>query len=263
MYLIALLLGIVEGLTEFVPVSSTGHLILAGHLLHFTGAKAETFEIFIQLGAILAVLSLFPGRFLALTNLRATHGFAGLRGLGLIALTTIPGLILGKAVHGYIKTHLFNPMTVALGLFLGALLMIGIEILRSKHPKTMAVEALNWKKAFGIGCFQCLALWPGMSRSSSTMVGGMWLGLSRAAAAEYSFLAAVPLISAAVLYDLYKSWSILAWNDLGVFGLGFIVSWFFAWVSMRFLLKFLTNHSLVLFATYRILIALLVLSLWR
>jgi undecaprenyl-diphosphatase len=266
MLLIATLLGIVEGLTEFIPVSSTGHLILAGHWLGFTGPKADAFEIFIQLGAILAVLSLFPARIRALAS-GSGKGFSGLRGLALLALTTVPGLIAGKLAHGVIKERLFNPTTVALGLFAGALLMLAAERWAARRIRQGReagdVDGISWKQALAVGCFQCLALWPGMSRSSSTIVGGMILGLSRRAAAEYSFLAAVPIISAAVLYDLYKNWSILGTEDLGPFALGFAVSWLFAWISMRFLLRFLASHSLGVFAAYRMAVAVGVLAFWR
>lgn len=264
MFLIATVLGIVEGLTEFVPVSSTGHLILAGHLLGFTGARADSFEIFIQLGAILAVIGLFPSRFRAMVSKGGT-GFTGMRAIGLLLLTSLPGLMLGKLAHHAIKAHLFNPLMVAMGLFLGACLMIAAEYFqsRNKRERLATVDGLDWKQALGIGCFQCLALWPGMSRSSSTMVGGMLLGLNRATAAEYSFLAAVPIITAATLYDLYKNWHLLALGDLGYFAWGFAVSFFFAWISMRFLLRFLTSHSLNSFAVYRIAAALAIFMLWK
>ncbi len=265
MFLIATVLGIVEGLTEYVPVSSTGHLILAGNLLGYTGPKAESFEIFIQLGAILAVFSAFPRRFLALVPGRSGNGLSGWRGLGLLALTTSPGLVLGKIAHHAIKEKLFNSVTVAVGLALGALLMLAAEKYVAKAGRPGAsVDGLSWKTAFGIGCFQCLALWPGMSRSSSTIVGGMVLGLGRGAAAEYSFLAAAPIIAAAVLYDLYKSWNLLGANDLVYFAWGFTVSWLLAWVSIRFLLRFLASHSLNIFAGYRLAVAAAVLVLqWK
>jgi len=265
MFLIATLLGIVEGLTEFIPVSSTGHLILAGHLLGFIGPRAETFEIFIQAGAILAVLGAFPARFRALVPAASGKGFAGWRGLGLLALTSAPGLILGKLAHHAIKERLFHPLTVALGLAAGAVLMLAAEffVARDKRQATASIDALSWRQALGIGCFQCLALWPGMSRSSSTIVGGMLLGLQRGVAAEYSFLAAVPIILAATVYDLYKSWHILAASDLGFFAWGFLVSGIVAWASIRFLLRFLASHSLASFAWYRLAVAAAVFLLLR
>ena len=265
MLLIAAILGIVEGLTEYIPVSSTGHLILAGHLLGFTGPQAETFEIFIQLGAILAVAGAFPGRFLALIPGRTEGGLSGWRGLGLLALTTGPGLAMGKLAHDAIKAHLFNPVTVAAGLAVGALLMLATErwCAREGRLRTRGLGGFTWKQALGIGCFQCLALWPGMSRSSSTIVGGMIFGLERGAAAEYSFLAAVPIISAATVYDLFKSRNLLSVGDIGYFAVGFGVSWLLAWVSIRFLLRFLVTHTLRSFAIYRIFAALIVFYLWR
>ncbi len=254
MLLIAILLGIVEGFTEYVPVSSTGHLILAGHLLGYTGPKAETFEVFIQLGAILAVVGVFWKRFTSLLSTQASSGFSGRRGIWLLIVVSAPGMVFGWLLHDGIKAHLFNTTTVAMGLFAGSLLMLAVEWL---HPKTRttSVDGVTWKQALGIGFFQCLALWPGMSRSSSTIVGGMFLGLSRGVSAEFSFLAAVPIVSAASIYDLYKSWAQLSVRDLGYFAIGFVVSWFCAWLSVRFLLRYLTKHPLTVFAIYRMGIA--------
>ena len=182
-YGLAILIGILEGVTEFIPVSSTGHMIIAGHLLGFTGPRADAFEIFIQLGAILAVVGLYRDRFLALLPGRAGPsqgnvagttgpGLAGWRGLGLLALTTLPALVAGKAAHHYIKDHLFNPITVAMGLAIGGVGLILVERFRPTARKT-GLDSLGWKDALWVGLFQCLALWPGMSRSGSTIIGGM------------------------------------------------------------------------------------------
>ena len=236
-------------------------MIVVGHVLGFAGPRAETFEIFIQLGAILAVVGVFWSRFTSLIKLQKSEGqgadFSGKRGLLLLLATSLPGLVLGKLAHHAIKEHLFTPATVAMGLLVGAILMLLVEKFKRKSA-TLSVESITWKQALGIGCFQCLALWPGMSRSSSTIVGGMALGLSREAAAEYSFLAAVPIIGAATCYDLYKSRSLLEAADIGYFTVGFLVSWLVAWVSIRFLLRYLTRHSLSLFAWYRIFVAVVV-----
>jgi undecaprenyl-diphosphatase len=168
----AVMLGIVEGLTEFIPVSSTGHLIVAGHLLGFEGPRAATFEIFIQLGAILAVVFLYKARFLRLCSFRTSRGFAGQRGIILLGLTSIPALVFGAGAHGLIKAYLFTPASVALGLGIGG---VGILVMERFLPrvKTAGLDALSYRDAIVVGLCQCLALWPGMSRSACTIVGGM------------------------------------------------------------------------------------------
>jgi undecaprenyl-diphosphatase len=255
MYGIAILIGIVEGLTEFIPVSSTGHMIIVGHLLGFTGPRADAFEVFIQLGAILAVVGLYRQRFLALLPDRSTQGgFSGWRGLGLLALTTLPALVAGKLAHHYIKEHLFSPLTVAAGLAVGGLGLILVEYFRPKTRKT-GLDTVSWKEAFWIGIFQCLSLWPGMSRSGSTIIGGMLFGLDRKTTAEYSFLAAVPIMFAATGYDLYKSRAFLNAGDAPLFALGFIVSLVSAWFAIRFFIRFLAKHTLIGFGVYRLALA--------
>lgn len=265
LYLVAVIIGVVEGLTEFVPVSSTGHMILVGHLLGFTGPRADTFEVFIQLGAILAVIGLYHRRFLALVPGRPAPlldapggvpgpGFSGWRGIGLLALTTFPALVAGKLAHSAIKEHLFSPLTVALGLAVGGAILILVEKFRPATRKT-GLDALDWKDALLIGCFQCLSLWPGMSRAGSTITGGMLIGLDRKTTAEYSFLAAVPIMFAATGYDLYQSRAFLSAADAPLFALGFAVSLVSAWFAIRFFIKFLGNHTLVGFGWYRLVVA--------
>ncbi len=258
---IAAILGLVEGLTEFLPVSSTGHLILAGHLLGFTGERAETFEIFIQLGAILAVVLFFLRRFLGLLRPPAgAPGFAGWRGLGLLIVTTLPAVGAGLLLHKTIKAHLFTPLAVAAGLAVGALWILAAE----RWPRRCApvgLEQLTWGRALAIGVFQCLALWPGMSRSSSTILGAMLLGLDRRAATEYSFFAAVPVITLAGGYDLLKSLPALSGNDLPLFAVGFVVAFVSAWAAIQFLIRFVATHTLKLFGWYRLAVALIVLTL--
>ena len=271
LYAFATIIGIIEGLTEFIPVSSTGHMIIAGHLLGFTGPRADAFEVFIQLGAILAVVGLYRERFLALIpgrrlspgNTAGTPGggtgFTGWRGLGLLALTTLPALIAGKAAHHYIKDHLFNPITVAVGLAVGGLGLILVEMFRPAPRKT-GLDALGWQEALWVGLFQCLALWPGMSRSGSTIIGGMLKGVDRKTTAEYSFMAAVPLMCAATLYDLYKSREFLQAADAPLFALGFLVSLVSAWFAIRFFIGYLAKHTLKGFGWYRIAVAMF--TLW-
>jgi undecaprenyl-diphosphatase len=277
LWISVVLLGIVEGLTEFLPVSSTGHLILTGHLLGFTGQRADCFEIFIQFGAILAVVFLFWNRFVSLwpfgRSLQASspggqgidsqsRGFAGWNGLFLLAAVTAPGLLFGKLLHSTIKEHLFNPITVAIGLGVGGAFILVVEKWGPKARKTQ-VEALTIRDALLIGLFQCLALWPGMSRASSTILGGMLLGFDRKTAAEFSFLAAVPLIAAAALYDLYKNLPYLQVSDIGIFAVGFLVALISAWAAIRFFMRFLARNTLVVFGVYRILVAMAAYLIFR
>jgi len=255
----AAILGIVEGLTEFLPVSSTGHLIVAGNLMHFTGEKASSFEVFIQLGAILAVVVLFWKRFVGLipwngpTSSNAA-GFRGVRGIGLLVLTTVPGLVAGFFAHSIIKEHLFSPMTVAWALAIGA---VGILLAERFKPRSSVRELddLSYRQALAVGCFQCLALWPGMSRAAATIVGGMFSGLDRRSAAEYSFLAAVPMMVAATSYDLYKEWNILQLSDFTFFAVGFVISFVAALAAVKTFISVVQRWSLAPFAWYRIAVA--------
>lgn len=259
---IALILGIVEGSTEFVPVSSTGHLIIAGHVLAFTGARASTFEVFIQLGAILAVAVLYRGRIRLLfapdSNLTTAPRLAGMRGLALLGLTTLPALVVGAVSYTTIKTHLFNPTTVAIGLGLGG---VAILFLESRVPEVRVnnLDALGWREALGIGIFQCLALWPGVSRAAATILGGMLLGLDRKTSAEYSFMIALPAILAAASYDLVRNLGELQITDVPLFATGFVTAFLAAWVAIMFFLRLLASNSLRTFGWYRIAVALFVL----
>ncbi len=254
----AILLGLVEGLTEFIPVSSTGHLIITGDLLQFKGDVASTFEVFIQLGAILAVVFIYKERFIGLLDFEKKTGLSGVNGLKLLAITTAPALVFGFLVHGYIKTHLFNPFTVALGLGIGGVIMIVAEH-RLPVPKINKVDELKPRDALLVGLFQCLAMWPGVSRSGSTIVGGMLVGIERKTAAEYSFLAAVPVMCAATIYDLYKSRAFLSASDIPVFMTGFVVSFISAWFAIKFFIRLLGKCTLKPFGWYRIAIAILIL----
>ncbi len=261
-FYIAIIIGLVEGITEFLPVSSTGHMILVGHLLGFIGEKADTFEIFIQLGAILAVAFLYKEKFFALFNFTAQKNpeeFAGKKGILLLALTTLPALVIGKFAHHAIKEHLFSPLTVAIGLGVGGLAIVIIEKFLPQ-PHKLGLKAITRKDALLVGFFQCLALWPGMSRSASTMMGGMLLGIERKTIAEYSFLAAVPLMIAATGYDLLKSRHLLHTSDFGFFAIGFVVSFIAAWAAIKIFIRFIGNHTLSGFGWYRI--ALAAFSFW-
>ncbi len=253
----AVVLSIVEGLTEFLPVSSTGHLIIAGDLLEVTGPKASIFEVFIQLGAILAVVVLYWDRFMGLLKPRADRHFSGLYGIWLLVLTCIPACVLGLFCHGFIKARLFTPATVAAALLVGAILMIAVERLPLRTRRE-SLDELTPKLAFGIGCFQCLALWPGFSRSASTIAGGMILGASRRLAAEYSFVAAVPLMVAATGYDMLKGLNLFTAADIPFLAVGFVGSFVSALVAIKAFIALVGRISLVPFAVYRLILAPLV-----
>jgi len=254
----AIILGIVEGLTEFLPVSSTGHLILSEHLLGFTGEKAATFAVVIQLGAILAIVALYFNRFWALLVPRPEMRFSGIRGLWLLFLTCLPAGLLGLAVHDYIKDLLFHPLPVACALFVGALAILAVESFSRKRVKYEELDDVTPGFALGVGFFQCLSLWPGFSRSAATIMGGMILGGQRKMAAEYSFVTAVPIMFAATGYDLYKSWSFLSVEDVPFFAVGFVVSFISAWLAVKGFIHLLGKVTLRPFAWYRIVLALIV-----
>ena len=256
-FLIAVILGIVLGLTEYLPISSAGHLIVVGNLLHFTGPKATCFEVFLQIGAISAVVVLYRERFLHLIpwrNYPDHQEFSGWKGLSFLALTTLPAVIVGVAAHHFIKTYLFGPLTVA-----GALGIGGVAILLAEkykpEPRVFDVNELTYTQAGVIGLVQCLALWPGVSRSASTIVAGLFCGFSRKIAAEYSFLAAVPILTAAAVYDLYKNWHLFQASDVPYFAVGLLVSFLAASLAIRTFLAFIQRWTLTPFAYYRMAIA--------
>jgi undecaprenyl-diphosphatase len=257
---IAVVMGIVEGLTEFLPVSSTGHLIIAGHLMGFVGAKAASFEVAIQLGAILSVVYLYWNRFLALlpTKSKSTTGLhsalAGWSGLWRIAAASLPALAVGYLARHEIKERLFNPEAVTLALVTGGVAILLVE--RFTAPRQSgSLENLTMAQAVGVGLFQILALWPGTSRSAATIVGGMILGLDRKAAAEFSFLIAVPVLFAAAGYELVKMGDQLAPEDSLALAIGFVVSFVVALIAVKGFVSYLGRGRLAPFAWYRIIIA--------
>jgi undecaprenyl-diphosphatase len=257
---IAIVMGIVEGLTEFLPVSSTGHLIIAGHLLGFVGDKASSFEVAIQLGAILSVVFLYWRRFLGLipthssttANLRST--LEGWSGLWRIAAATFPALLVGYLARHAIKERLFNPEAVTVALAVGGVALLLVERLVSPR-RSGSLDTLTWAQAFGIGLFQILALWPGTSRAAATIVGGMLLGLDRKAAAEFSFLIAVPVLFAATGYELVKTRDQLALEDSLALAIGFVVSFVVALIAVKGFVSYLGRGKLAPFAWYRIVVA--------
>jgi len=254
----AVIMGVVEGLTEFLPISSTGHLILVDHLLGFKQLVGEdfakAFEVIIQLGAILAIVAAYPHRFLGLLNFREKKGFSGFHGISLLVITSIPAALLGFAVEKRIDQYLFNPATVAAALAVGAVWILTVEWI-SPRPKKEGVDSLTWKEALAVGLFQCLSLWPGMSRSASTILGGMISGVDRKTATEYSFFAAVPIMIAATLYKLIKCYHLLTPNRFTMLAIGFVVSFIFAWLAVKFFIHYLSRHTLVPFGWYRLIVA--------
>jgi len=259
--LTAVVLGIVEGLTEFLPVSSTGHLILVGHLMGFTGEKADSFEVIIQLGAILAVAVMYRDRFFGLLRANPYQRFSGMRGVVLLGLTCLPAALLGFLTHKAIKTYLFGPATVALALAVGAVMIFVVEAMR-RRVRFETLDDISPAMALGVGLFQCLSLWPGFSRSASTIMGGMLLGAKRSLAAEYSFIAAVPIMCVATAYDFYKTWGLYESGDLLVLGVGFVVSFFAAWAAVRAFILLMGRTTLRPFAWYRLALAAAVFFFW-
>jgi len=249
-------MGTIEGLTEFLPISSTGHLIIAGELLRFTGEKAKIFEVVIQLGAILSVVCIYWERFLGLIR-PSEKKFSGVNGLYLLFLTSLPASILGLLFEKTIKQYLFFPKSVAMALFVGAIMIFIIEGIR-KTEKYESLDEITPYLALGIGLFQCLALWPGFSRSAATIMGGMILGANRKLAAEYSFIAAVPIMVGATSLELFKNFNMFSSNDLIILSVGFIVSFISAYVAVKGFIHLLGKTTLRPFGVYRIVLAILV-----
>jgi undecaprenyl-diphosphatase len=250
----AVVLGIVEGLTEFLPVSSTGHLIVAGSLLGYTGEQAKMFEISIQTGAILAVVWEYRARF--------AGAFAGLRSdprarrfVANLAIAFVPAAGLGFVFGKAIKAHLFAPIPVALAFVVGALVILWAERRQKVRPGTVRVndvDEMTYVDAFKVGCAQCFALIPGTSRSGATIIGGMLFGLSRTAATEFSFFLAVPTLFAAAAYSLLKDGHLLRAADLPLFGIGFVAAFVSAFACVRWLIRYVSHHDFVPFAWYRL-----------
>jgi len=253
----AAVLGLVEGATEFVPVSSTGHLIVVSNWLGLLDERTKAFDIFIQLGAILAIVWLYRGR-LGRAMLAARHEPRSRRFLGSLFIAFLPAAVIGFLAHDWIKARLFNPTVVAVALVAGGILILLIERW-APTPRVSDVTEVPPRTAWGIGLAQVLSLIPGTSRSGATILGGFALGLSRTAATEFSFFLAIPVLLAATAYDLLKSWSILVPADAPVFAVGFVVSFVSALVVVRAFLSYVSHHSFSAFAWYRIAFGIMVL----
>jgi undecaprenyl-diphosphatase len=256
MLLTAIILGIVEGLTEFLPISSTGHLILAGSLLGFTGGKAEVFEIAIQTGAILAVIGVYGAKLRA-TAFSLKRSAVSRRLVSNVAVAFVPAVVLGLLFGSLIKARLFNPIAVAIALIAGGVVILWAERWRRPvPPRVVLVEELTLLDALKIGLLQCFALLPGTSRSAATIIGGMITGLSRPAATEFSFFLAIPTLIGAGAYSLYKERQLLSFADAPFFLVGLLFSFLSAWICIRWLLRYVASHDFVPFAWYRILFGL-------
>ncbi|MGB4060325.1 MAG: undecaprenyl-diphosphate phosphatase [Burkholderiaceae bacterium] len=274
----AALMGIVEGLTEFLPISSTGHLILAGSLLGFVDAKAKVFDIAIQTGAIFAVILVYwqkiKGTVVALPSQRQAQQLAVN-----VAIAFTPAVVLGLLFGKAIKAHLFTPTVVASTFIVGGFIILWAEARharRSQNIEAMTLDErrnvfvsvsrpiqsaddMTWQDALKVGLVQCFAMVPGTSRSGATIIGGMLMGLSRKAATDFSFYLAIPTLVGAGAYSLYKERALLSWADAPLFGVGLLFAFLSAWLCIRWLLRYIASHSFVGFAYYRIAFGVLIL----
>ena len=258
----AAIMGIVEGLTEFLPISSTGHLILAGSLLGFDDDKAKVFDIAIQTGAIFAVILVYWQKIrdtvIALPTAKQAQQFA-LNVLIAFLPAVVLGLLFGKAI----KSHLFTPVVVASTFIIGGFIILWAERRQQRNPATARIHAVEEMKpmdALKVGLVQCMAMIPGTSRSGSTIIGGMLMGLSRKAATDFSFYLAIPTLIGAGVYSLYKDRALLSLADVPMFGVGLLFSFISAWLCIRWLLRYIATHSFVIFAWYRIAFGIVVLA---
>jgi len=257
----AALMGVVEGLTEFLPISSTGHLILAGSLLEMNDAKGKVFDIAIQTGAILAVILVYWQR-LRDTVLQLPTQARAQRFAANVLMAFFPAVILGLLFGKAIKAHLFTPVVVASTFIVGGLIILWAERRQARvetAPRILSVDQMSGLDALKVGLVQCLALVPGTSRSGATIIGGMFLGLSRQVATEFSFYLAIPTLIGAGAYSLYKDHELLSLADLPMFAVGLVFAFISAWLCIRWLLRFVATHSFTGFAWYRIAFGILIL----
>ncbi len=257
----AAIMGIVEGLTEFLPISSTGHLILAGSLLGFDDAKAKVFDIAIQTGAIFAVILVYWQKIrstvVALPSQRQAQLFAQN-----VAIAFTPAVVLGLVFGKAIKAHLFTPTVVASTFIIGGFIILWAEARQARAetaPRILDADDMTWKDALKVGLVQCFAMIPGTSRSGATIIGGMLMGLSRKAATDFSFYLAIPTLIGAGGYSLYKERALLSWADAPMFGVGLLFAFASAWLCIRWLLRYIASHSFSGFAYYRIAFGILIL----
>lgn len=252
-------MGIVEGLTEFLPVSSTGHLIMAGQLLGFDNEKGAVFDIVIQTGAILAIVWEYRRRFLGVLAGVFSDPKAQ-RFLTNLLIAFIPAAVIGLAVGKVVKAYLFHPIPVALAFIIGGIVILWAE--KRDHQVTVEeVDDMTWRDALKLGCAQTLAiLFPGVSRSGATIIGGLFFGLSRRAATEFSFFLAVPTLMSAGAYQLYKERGLLSADDISWFGVGLLAAFISAFACVRWFLRYVSTHDFTLFAWYRIAFGIIVIA---
>jgi undecaprenyl-diphosphatase len=268
LYLQAVLLGVLEAGTEFLPVSSTGHLLLAGHFLGFEGPPGKVFEIAIQIGAIAAIVVLYFAKLWDTLLHVASPGTAGenaRRFGGVVAAGFLPALVVGVALHDVLTTYLFNPYVVCAMLVVGGLLMLWLENSRRPPARWTDVDEIDWRLALKIGALQCVAMVPGVSRSGATIMGALWLGVGRKAAAEFSFFLSMPTMAGAVVYSLYQQREFLRVDDLALIAVGTTTAFVVALLVVRWLVGFVSRRTFRPFAWYRIgvgTLGLLGLALW-
>jgi undecaprenyl-diphosphatase len=260
----ALIMGLVEGFTEFLPISSTGHLILAGSLLNFTGEKIKVFEIAIQGGAMIAVIWEYHRKFLEVVTGMFTDERARRFAMNLV-IAFLPAAILGLLFNKMIKAVLFSPVPVAAAFIVGGLIILWVEKRAKSNPVAVRIHSVDDMSpidALKVGAAQAFALIPGTSRSGATIIGGMLFGLSRKAATEFSFFLAVPTLLAATFYSLYKERALLSVADLPLFGVGGITAFISAFLCVRWLLRYISSHDFSAFAWYRIAFGLVIIATW-
>jgi len=263
-------MGIVEGLTEFLPISSTGHLILAGSLLDFTGETVKVFEIAIQTGAMLAVIWEYRQRLAATVTGLTTEPAARRFALNVL-VAFIPAAVLGLLLGKVVKEHLFHPVPVAMAFIVGGLIILWVErrhrgqfgerdLEGTRRARVESVDQMSGLDALKVGLVQCLALIPGTSRSGATIIGSMLFGFSRKCATEFSFFLGIPTLMGAGAYSVWKQRDLLQWSDLPMFAVGTVFAFFSAWLCIRWLIRYVSTHDFTVFAWYRIVFGLVVLA---
>jgi undecaprenyl-diphosphatase len=255
-----IVVGLIEGLTEFLPVSSTGHIILAEEVLHFEGPPGKVFEIVIQLGAILAVCFLYWTKIWSTVTGVIRRDPIAFRFASSVVVGFLPAAIVGVMAYKYIKSVLFNPTVVAVSLIVGGIAILIIERY-AQRPRVKSVDDIDWKTALFVGVCQCLAMVPGVSRAGATIMGARVLRVDRATAAEFSFFLAIPTMLGATVYDLFKNWKTLDWHGSGLIAVGFVVAFLSALVVVRPFVRFISRHGFGVFAWYRIAVGALALAL--
>ncbi len=255
-----IVVGLIEGFTEFLPVSSTGHIILAEEVLHFEGPPGKVFEIVIQLGAILAVCVLYRAKIWTTVQGVTRRDPVAFKFASSVIVGFLPAAVVGVVAYKYIKSVLFNPTVVAVSFVVGGIAILVIEAL-ARRPRVKSVDDIDWKTALFVGTCQCLAMIPGVSRSGATIMGARVFRVDRATAAEYSVFLAIPTMLGATVYDLYKNWKTLDWHGSGLIALGFVVAFLSALVVVKPFVRFISRHGFGVFAWYRIVVGALALAL--